>query len=487
MPKKPASPTPIATGASKGSAGSTVPDKSWQARIGAAQDALAVQFVESLSFDFRLAKHDILGSIAHATMLESVGLLSKKDLAEIKGGLLSILQDIEANGGKPGGGFNPDITQEDIHMAVEAELIKRVGEPGRRLHTARSRNDQVALDIRLWCREAIGVLIEKIADTQRAFVHMAQTQGHHPVPSFTHLQRAQPVVAGHEMLAYCEMLERDKERLRDCLKRVNVSPLGAGAVGGSTLPIDRKKSAALLNMPAITNNSMDSISDRDFLCELAFDLSMVAMHLSRWAEQWILYVTTEFGFMKIADAFTTGSSMMPQKRNPDMLELIRGKTGGVYGQLVALLTMMKGQPLAYNRDMQEDKRFIFAAYDQVEACLTMAAAIVLHTTLLPERIAERLDEGFADATVMAEYLVKKGVPFRTAHHIVGSLVAECDRRGLSQLSELELKVFKEKSEMIGEDLYGVLGSRKVVEAYQSFGAGGRRQLQTQIKQWEKLL
>jgi argininosuccinate lyase len=427
--------------------------KSWQARIGAAQDALAVQFVESLSFDFRLAKHDILGSIAHATMLNSVGLLSRKDLAEIKRGLLSILADIEANK------FHPDITQEDIHMAVEAELIKRIGEPGRRLHTARSRNDQVALDIRLWCREAIGLLTEKVTDLQRAFVKMAEEQGAAPMPSFTHLQRAQPIVAGHELLAYAEMLERDKDRLRDCLKRVNISPLGAGAVGGSTLPINRKKTAELLGMPGITNNSLDSISDRDFLCELAFDLSMIAMHLSRWAEQWILYVTTEFGFMKIADQFTTGSSMMPQKRNPDMLELIRGKTGGVYGQLFAMLTMMKAQPLAYNRDMQEDKRFIFFAYDQVDACLTIAAAIVLNTKINAENIAQRLDEGFADATVFAEYLVKKGVPFRTAHHVVGSLVAEC----------------------------GVLGAKKVIAAYQSDGAGGLKQLNAQIKRWKKLL
>jgi len=289
------------------------------------------------------------------------------------------------------------------------------------------------------------------------------------------------------MLAYVEMLERDKQRLADCLKRVNISPLGAGAIAGSTLPINRLKTARLLDMPEITDNSLDSISDRDFLCELAFDLAMIAMHLSRWAEQWILYVTTEFGFMKIADAFTTGSSMMPQKRNPDMLELIRGKTGGVYGQLFALLTMMKGQPLAYNRDMQEDKRFIFFAYDQVEASLTMAAAIVLHTTLQPHRIAERLDEGFADATVMAEYLVKKGVPFRTAHHVVGSLVAECDQKGFSRLSDLDLNSMKEKCPAIDENVYGILGSQKVIENYASHGAGGIKQLATQLKRWQKLL
>jgi argininosuccinate lyase len=459
-------------------------NKSWQARIGAAQDALAVSFVESLSFDRRLARHDILGSIAHATMLQSVGLLSKKDLAAIKRGLMAILADIEA------GKFVFDVTQEDIHMAVEAALIERIGEPGRRLHTARSRNDQVALDIRLWCRDAIGGrggLAEKITDLQRAFVKMAEEQGAAPMPSFTHLQRAQPITAGHEMLAYVEMLERDKERLGDCLKRINVSPLGAGAVGGSTLPIDRRKTAALLGMAGITGNSLDSISDRDFLCELAFDLSMIAMHLSRWAEQWILYVSTEFGFLKIADAFTTGSSMMPQKRNPDMLELIRGKTGGVYGQLVALLTMMKGQPLAYNRDMQEDKRYLFFAYDTVDACLTMAAAIALNTTVQAERIAERLDEGFSDATVMAEYLVEKGVPFRTAHHVVGSLVALCDRQGLKRLGELSLEEMRGQSRAIGEDVYEALGAARVIERYRSEGAGGIKQLAAQIKRWRKAL
>lgn len=460
---------------------SSAPQKSWQARIGAAQDALAVQFVESLSFDYRLAKHDIAGSIAHATMLQSVGLLSKSDLAEIKRGLTEILADIEA------GKFKYDITQEDIHMAVESELTQRIGEPGRRLHTARSRNDQVALDIRLWCREAIDTIIEQITDLQRAFVKLAAEQGQSPMPSFTHLQRAQPVTAGHELLAYCEMLQRDKQRLLDNRTRVNISPIGAGAVGGTTLPIDRKLTAKLLNMPAITDNSLDSISDRDFLCELAFDLSMVSMHLSRWAEQWILYFTTEFGFIKIADQYTTGSSMMPQKRNPDMLELIRGKTGGVYGQLTALLTMMKGQPLAYNRDMQEDKRFIFFAYDQVSACLTMAAAIVLHAEIRPNQIASRLDEGFADATVFAEYLVRKGVPFRTAHHIVGTLVAQCDKKGLLKLSELSLEEFRTHCDKIDQDVYDCLGAARVIKSYQSHGAGGIKQLAAQIKKWGKLL
>jgi argininosuccinate lyase len=301
------------------------------------------------------------------------------------------------------------------------------------------------------------------------------------------LQRAQPIVAGHELLAYVEMLERDKGRLADCGKRVNISPIGAGAVAGTTLSTDRKREAEILGFPEITGNSLDSISDRDFLCELAFDLSMVAMHLSRFAEQWILYCSTEFGFIKIGDAYTTGSSMMPQKRNPDMLELIRGKTGGVYGQLVALLTMMKGQPLAYNRDMQEDKRFIFFAYETVEACVTMASAVVLHTDFVPARIGERLEQGFADATVLAEYLVKKGVAFRTAHHIVGTLVAYCEKAGVDQLGKLDLQAFKKHAKEIGQDVYQSLGAKNVIKAYQSPGAGGSKQLQEQLARWKKIL
>ncbi len=466
---------------SKSKPASQAGQKSWQARIGAATDVLAERFVESLSFDYRLARHDITGSIAHATMLKEVGLLTATDLAAIKRGLESILSDIET------GKFQFDIAKEDIHMAVEAALIERIGDPGRKLHTARSRNDQVALDIRLWCVEAINTLVQKVEDLQRAYVHLAETQGEIPMPSYTHLQRAQPIVAGHELLAYAEMLQRDKGRLLDCLKRVKISPLGAGAVAGTTLPIDRRMTAALLDFPAITDNSLDSISDRDFLCELAFDLSMIAMHLSRWAEQWILYVSTEFGFLRLADQYTTGSSMMPQKRNPDMLELIRGKTGGVYGQLVALLTMMKGQPLAYNRDMQEDKRYIFFAYDQVEAALTIAAAMVLTAQLHPKRIAERLDEGFSDATVLAEYMVQKGVPFRTAHQIVGTLVRVCEEQRVQALSRLSLQTMQSHCPAIAKDVYDYLSTRQVLQRYRSHGAGGYDSLKTQLAKWKNLL
>lgn len=467
--------------APKKSAAYATPAKAWQARIGDAVDPLAEKFVESISFDYRLAEHDIRGSLAHAEMLCTTGMISAADLAAIGKGLNSILDDIRA------GTFEFDVKQEDIHMAVEAALIQRVGDPGRKLHTARSRNDQVALDIRLWCVAAIDRVDQLLTELQRAFVTLARQDGGNVMPAYTHLQRAQPILFGHELLAYVEMFQRDRDRLADCRERTNISPLGSGAVGGSTLSIDRLQVARQLGMNGITANSLDSISDRDFVVEFAFALSMIAMHLSRWAEQWILYSSTEFDFIRIADQFTTGSSMMPQKRNPDMLELIRGRTGGVYGQLVALLTMLKGQPLAYNRDMQEDKRWLFAGFDSVELSLQIAAPMVKSATLKPQSIARRLDEGFLDATVLAEYLVRKSVPFRTAHQIVGSMVAYCEKQGLTRLSDIPLEVMQGMAPEIGTDVQGVLGAGNVVAAYQSAGAGGIKQLAVQLKRWDKAL
>ena len=457
------------------------PAKAWQARIADATDELAVHYVESLSFDRRLARHDINGSIAHAQMLAKVGLITPTECAAIERGLLEILAEIEA------GGFVFNLEQEDIHMAVESALIARIGEPGKKLHTARSRNDQVALDFRLWCRETIDSLGGQITVLQRAFVHLAQSQGASPMPAFTHLQHAQPVLIGHELLAYVEMLERDKQRLGDCRQRVNICPLGSGAVAGSTLPIDRWMVAKSLGFAGVSDNSMDAISDRDFAAELAFDLTLIAVHLSRWAEQWILYSSTEFDFIKIADKYTTGSSMMPQKRNPDMLELMRGKAGGVLGNLVAILTMLKGQPLAYNRDMQEDKRWLFAAADTVEASLAIAAGIVGSTNFKLQSLQARLAEGFMDATALAEYLVGRGVPFRQAHQVVGRLVAQCETRGITELSQLELSDFKAACDAIEKDVYGILGSNSVVKRYISHGAGGIKQLKTQLAKWQRLL
>ncbi|MGC8623793.1 MAG: argininosuccinate lyase [Phycisphaerae bacterium] len=456
----------------------TTPVKAWQTRIGKAADPLAEKFVESLSFDYRLAEQDIRGSLAHAEMLRSVGLIYPADLAAIRKGLNSILDDIRA------GRFQFDQRQEDIHMAVEAALIQRVGDPGRKLHTARSRNDQVALDIRLWCVAAIDTMEQRLTKLQNAFIALAQQDGDVVIPAYTHLQRAQPILFGHELLAYVEMLQRDRGRLADCRKRTNISPLGSGAVAGSTLAIDRLQVARQLGMTDITANSLDSISDRDFVVEFAFALSMIAMHLSRWAEQWILYSSTEFNFLRIADQFTTGSSMMPQKRNPDMLELIRGRTGGVYGQLVALLTMLKGQPLAYNRDMQEDKRWLFAAFDAVELSLQIAVPMVQTVAIKEFFIAQRLEEGFLDATGLAEYLVQKGVPFRTAHQIVGAMVTQCEKRGLQKLMDLPLEAMQRLAPQIGADVMEVLGANHVVAAYQSAGAGGKKQLEAQLKYWQ---
>ncbi len=453
--------------------------KSWQARISAEAGVLAERFVESLSFDTRLAEHDITGSLAHADMLAAVGLITADECAQIRRGLEEIRADIR------NGRFKFDIAQEDIHMAVEADLIRRIGDAGRKLHTGRSRNDQVALDVRLWCRSAIDALIILIRDLQKAFVELATAQGRVVMPAFTHLQRAQPVAFGHELLAYAEMLERDADRLRDCRRRTNISPLGSGAVAGSTLPISRMHTADILGFTGVAANSLDAVSDRDFVAELVFDLSMTAMHLSRWAEQWIIYSSTEFDFIRLADSYTTGSSMMPQKRNPDMLELIRGKTGGVYGQLMAVLAMLKGQPLAYNRDMQEDKRWLFSAYDTVEACLAISAEIVRTTVARQESIARRLDEGFLDATVLAEYLVKKGVAFRTAHQVVGALVARCELENIRALADLPLAAMQEACPAIDTDVRSVLGPDRVVRAYQSFGAGGLKQLDRQLRHWRK--
>ena len=469
------------TGVGKNSRSGAPPAKFWQTRIGDASDELAEKFVESLSVDYRLVGHDIRGSMAHAAMLRRVGLISDRDLRRIQRGLAGILKDIRS------GRFIFDQRREDIHMAVEAALIERIGEPGRKLHTARSRNDQVALDLRLWCLEAIAALNKKLLAMQSGLVRLARRDGAVLMPAYTHLQRAQPIAFGHELLAYVEMLQRDRGRLADCARRTAVSPLGSGAAAGTTLPIDRRLTAKLLAFPAISENSLDAVSDRDFMVELAFDLSMIAMHLSRWAEQWIIYASTEFDFIRLADRHTTGSSMMPQKRNPDMLELIRGKTGGVYGQLVALLTMLKGQPLAYNRDMQEDKRWLFGAMDTVGDMLSIAAAIVAGAAIKPDSISSRIDEGFLDATALAEYLVKRGVPFRSAHQIVGKLVAHCEKSGLKALADLELSVLRKACPRIARNVYQTLGARSVAENYASQGAGGRRQLRAQLAAWEKRL
>jgi argininosuccinate lyase len=497
--------------------------KSWQARISEATDAIAQKFVESISYDRRLYKHDIAGSIAHATMLAKVKLITDHDRDEIIRGLKSIESDIEA------GRFEFDESLEDIHMVIEAELINRVGEPGMRLHTGRSRNDQVALDLILWLRTAAGQIGQQLKDLRKAFAAMAVRSDGIVMPAYTHMQRAQPIAASAECLAWHRMVTRDRMAMSDFYTEAcRFMPLGSGAIAGTSLPIDPQTTDGelatfrvadkyynddtpdpehlnVLRTARVLQNAPDSsiehTATRDHAVEFLFRLAMIAQHLSRWAEQWIIYMTTEFGFIKIADRYTTSSSMMPQKRNPDMLELIRGRCGNVYGDLFALMTILKGLPIGYNRDLQEDKRIVFRAYDTVSECLTMAAAIVNSAQFDKERIEPTLDRGFLDATSLAEYLVTKGIPFRTAHHIVGTLVARCEKEGKHALKQLNVEAFNEviretqtgmsvppeQVVRVDDDVYNALGAHNVVKRYQSAGAAGGKPFEDQLRSWKERL
>jgi argininosuccinate lyase len=467
---------------------SDTPQKSWQARISEATDAIAQEFVESISYDWRLYKHDIAGSIAHATMLAKVGLITDADRDAIVKGLKEIEAEIDRDGSK-WAGFKPEL--EDIHMCVESELTARIGEPGRRLHTGRSRNDQVATDLTLWTVRSVGDLIRSLQIVCKEFVSLAERSAGCVMPSFTHLQRAQPISAGAECLAWATMFDQDVEQLY-LLNELVVNPLGSGAIAGTSLPLDTRSTTAALELNNQSSNSIESTASRDRACRFVFSCAMIAQHLSRWAEQWIIYMTTEFGFIKIADRYTTSSSMMPQKRNPDMLELIRGRCGNVYGDLFALMTILKGLPIGYNRDLQEDKRIVFRAYDTVSQCLTMAAAIVNSASFDKARIEPTLDRGFLDATSLAEYLVTQGIPFRTAHHIVGTLVARCEKEGKWKLEQLSVADFNEvianKSDVrVTDDIYTCLGAANVVKRYQSAGAAGGKPFEDQLKAWKERL
>jgi argininosuccinate lyase len=455
--------------------------KSWQARFSQQADKLTEAFVESLSFDRRLWKYDIAGSIAHAEMLAEVGLIAKGEAQEIRRGLLAIGEEIET------GRFKWDTACEDIHMAVEGALIERIGDAGKRLHTARSRNDQVALDLRLYTRDAIDMdILPLLADLQGALVASAERYAADVMPSYTHMQRAQPVTVGAYLLAYVEEFQRDRERFTDARRRVDICPLGSGALAGSTLPIDRRSVARRLGFHDISRNSIDGTGDRDFITEFLAAAAMCAVHLSRLAEDWILYTSSEFQFIRIADAFCTGSSMMPQKRNPDVLELIRGKTGRIYGALTGILTLTKGLPQAYNRDLQEDKIHLFSGHDTLRDSLQIAAAVVRNTIFNLETTRVAAQFGFLDATVLAEYLVGKGVPFRQAHQIVGRLVAQCEQAG-GELRDLKLEVFQEACDRIGEDVYQCLGADQVVARYASEGSGGPTWTRKQVEFWKQEL
>lgn len=464
--------------------------KSWQARISEATDAIAQEFVESVSYDWRLYKQDIAGSIAHAMMLAKVGLIEEADRDAIVKGLKEIEAEIDRDGPK-WAGFKREL--EDIHMCVESELTARIGEAGRKLHTGRSRNDQVATDLMLWARDAVDQLAQQVNDLQKGFVALAEKSAGVVMPSFTHLQRAQPICAGAEALAWAAMFAHDQDRL----SHVNYDedlPLGSGAIAGSSLGLEQEQTRLALKelgyaFAPTPINSIERTAGRETACDLLYACAMIAQHLSRWAEQWIIYMSTEFGFIRIADRYTTSSSMMPQKRNPDMLELIRGRCGNVYGDLFALLTILKGLPIGYNRDLQEDKRIVFRAYDTVSQCLTMAAAIVNSASYDAGRIEPTLERGFLDATSLAEYLVTRGVAFRTAHHIVGTLVARCEKEQKTALSQLSVEAFNEvigdKSQVrVDAEVYSVLGAKNVVKRYQSAGAAGGRPFEEQLKGWK---
>jgi argininosuccinate lyase len=454
--------------------------KSWHGRLTAEADSVTAQFLASLDVDLALWRYDILGSIAHAQMLSEVGLLSKSETQRIRRGLQTIAADLEA------GTLETPVELEDIHMVIEKALIDRIGPAGAKLHTGRSRNDQVALDLRLWARDAVDAILEDVASLQKALVAKAAENRAIVMPAYTHLQRAQPILAGHALLAYVEMLQRDAERLAGARTRINVCPLGSGAVAGTSLPLDRKKTAALLGFAGVARNSIDATSDRDFLAELCFCCAMLAVHLSRWAEDWVIYSTTEFGFLELHDAYCTSSSMMPQKKNADTLELIRGKSAGAIGQLVGMLTLLKGLPLAYNRDLQDDKRFAFAAVDATRQSLIVAKGIASTVRFREEHIASGLDAGFLDATALAEYLTSKGVPFRQAHQLVGGLVARAETSGLS-LQELPLETLRKVCDRVEQDVYDHLGASNVVKRYAPEGAGGAGQLRRQLAFWNRKL
>ena len=439
--------------------------KLWGGRFTEAEDALTEAFNESLSFDKRMYRQDIRGSIAHAKMLGKQGIITEEDSEAIVKGLEEILSDIEAGKLVIGG------DAEDIHSFIEAELTERIGEAGKRLHTGRSRNDQVALDMKMYTRDHMDSMVSEIEGLIDTFEKIIDKNRDTYMPGFTHLQKAQPTTLAHHMGAYKEMFLRDLSRLGDTRERLNECPLGAGAFAGTTYPLDRDYTAKLLDFRKPTNNSMDSVSDRDYLLEYVFDLSTIQMHLSRLSEEIIIWNSNEYRFVRISDAYSTGSSIMPQKKNPDIAELIRGKTGRVYGALQSLLVVMKGLPLAYNKDMQEDKEFAFDAMDTVLDSVKLMKGMLSTITFHKERMEDSAKKGFTNATDVADYLVRKGVPFRTAHGIVGELVLLCEQKDCA-LDDLTLSDYKNVCDSIDEDIYDAISLETCVRNRKTTGAPG---------------
>ena len=448
--------------------------KMWGGRFTESTDEFVARFTASVSFDRRLYPYDIEGSIAHARMLQKVGELTQAEASTIIEGLESVRSDIEQ------GTFDWEIELEDVHMNIEAALTRRIGEVGKKLHTGRSRNDQVATDIRLFVRHEIDRIAEIISGVQAALLDLAEQEAETVMPGFTHLQIAQPVSFGHQMLAWFEMLDRDYQRLMDCRKRVNFSPLGAAALAGTTFPIDRHYTSELLGFSAPTANSLDSVSDRDFAIELASAASIIMTHLSRFSEELVLWASAQFEFIQLPDRFCTGSSIMPQKKNPDVPELVRGKTGRVIGHLMSLLTLMKSQPLAYNRDNQEDKEPLFDLLDTVKDCLSAYLAVIPAIECNRKNMRIAAMKGYSTATDLADYLVKQGVTFRDAHEIVGKAVASAikQKKGLSELSLEEMKSFYSG---IGEEVFGILTLKGSLNARDHLGGTAPTQVRKAIK------
>jgi argininosuccinate lyase len=450
-----------------------VPAKPWSGRFNEPTDAFVEAFTASVAFDQRLYQYDIRGSIAHATMLARQGVLSEAERDAIIQGLEQIRARIEA------GEFAWSVALEDVHMNIESALTEAIGEAGKKLHTGRSRNDQVATDIRLWLRDEVETLRLAIRRLQSALLEKAEQEAETILPGFTHLQTAQPVTFGHHLMAWFEMLERDRARLADCNRRINVMPLGAAALAGTTYPIDRHYTAELLGFERPAENSLDAVSDRDFAIEFCAAASILMMHLSRFSEELIIWSSAQFGFIELADSFCTGSSIMPQKKNPDVPELIRGKSGRIFGHLFSLLTLMKSQPLAYNKDNQEDKEPLFDTVDNLKGSLKIFADMIPAITCRPQAMREAAMRGFATATDLADYLVRKGMAFRDAHEVVGKAVAlgVAEGRDLSQLSLEELQRF---SDEIGEDVFTVLTLEGSVAARDHIGGTAPAQVRAAI-------
>jgi len=452
--------------------------KPWGGRFKKDTDRRVESFTSSLAYDRRLYPYDLAGSVVHARMLARQGIISPAEAEEICRGLQAIGEEIES------GSFRFDESDEDIHMAIEKALTARIGKAGEKLHTGRSRNDQVALDVRLYLREQTEALLKLVGDLKKRLVETAKKEIEIVMPGYTHLQKAQPVLLAHYLLAFWEMFDRDEERFRDCRKRIDVMPLGSAALAGTSLSLDREYTAELLQFPRISRNSMDAVSDRDFIAEFIFAASLLMTHMSRFCEDLIIWSSQEFGYVEISDAFTTGSSIMPQKKNPDVAELIRGKTGRVYGHLIAILTILKGLPMTYNRDLQEDKEPLFDTVDTVTAAVAILTEMITRIVYLRPRMEAEAELGFTTATDLAEYLVEKGVPFREAHSIVGRIVAYCLDAG-KELAMITFEELKKFHAVFADDVLPRLKAARSVNMKKTFGGTSPERVAERIREIEQ--